>query len=101
MTLAWLLIALTSAFLAAFCFFPALELERQKRAVVLWGLAVPIAFSPLWIPLEEPFLRLLAAMTAIALLAKLYDLHVSASRALHPYFSTFVDIAHLTAKEIT
>jgi len=90
MTFAWFLIALTSAFLAALCFFPALELERRKRAVVLLGLASAIAFSPLWIPLEAPFVRLLAAMNATALLAKLYDLHVAASRVLHPNFSTFV-----------
>jgi hypothetical protein len=90
MILAWFAIALTSAFLAALFFFPALALERQKRAVVLAGLAAPIALSPLWIPSDAPLVRLLTAMNATALLVRLYDLHVAASRSPPPAFSDFV-----------
>ena len=87
MTLPFFIIALASAFLAALLFFPALRLERGTRAAVLVGLAAPIALSPLWIPPHAPSVRLLAAMNAIALLVKLYDLHVAASR---PAFGAFV-----------
>jgi hypothetical protein len=87
MTLAWFIIALATAFLAALLFFPALRLERRKRAVVLVGVAAPIVLSPLWIPSSAPSGRLLAAMNATALLVKLYDLHVASSR---PAFGAFV-----------
>ena len=90
MTLARFIIALASAFLAALGFFPALALERRMRAVVLTGLAAPVALSPLWIPLDAPFLRLVAAMNATALLVKLYDRHVAASQSLRPTLCAFV-----------
>ena len=89
MKLAWFILAIATAFLAALCSFPALALERRKRALVLAGLAVPIALSPLWIPAQAPG-RLLAAINAVALLIKLYDLHVSANRSMRPDFRTFV-----------
>jgi hypothetical protein len=89
MIFARLVLAIMTGFLAALCFFPALALERRKRAVVLAALAAPIALSPLWIPLHAPFGRLLAAMSATALLVKLYDLHISASRLICPDFRAF------------
>ena len=90
MKFAWCALAITTAYLAALCSFPALALERRQRTVVLAGLAVPIALSPLWIPAQAAFDRLLAAISAIALLVKLYDLHVSASRSMRPDFRTFL-----------
>jgi D-alanyl-lipoteichoic acid acyltransferase DltB (MBOAT superfamily) len=90
MKLAWFMVAVATAFLAALCAFPALALDRWKRAAVLAALAVPVALSPLWIPAQASAGRLLAAMNAIALLVKLYDLHVSASGSRRPDFRTFV-----------
>lgn len=76
--------------MAAVSAFPGLTLGGRKRAVLLLGLGVPISLSPLWIPLDAPFLRFLAALNATALLVKLHDLHVSASRSLYPGFRTFI-----------
>jgi len=89
MTLVYLLIAIAQAFLFALFFFPALRWSSWSRALLLIVLAVPVALSPLWIPLGKPFIRLLAAMNATAVLAKLYDLHVSAKHSVRPSFPAF------------
>ncbi len=83
-------VATATAVLPALLFFPALRLDRGKRAAVLLGLAVPIALSPLWIPPQAPPVRLLAAISATAVLVKLYDLHVGAGQSSRPGFRAFI-----------
>ena len=90
MRFARLAIALTTSYLAALLFFPALRLKRPKRTTVFVTLAVIIALSPLWVPLNTPSVRFLVALNATALLVKLYDLHVAADRSLSPGFLSFV-----------
>jgi hypothetical protein len=85
----YLLIAVAQQFLFALFFFPTLRWPGGRRTFVLIALGVPIALSPLWIPLEKPPLRMLAAMNATAILAKLYDLHVTANRSIRPGFPAF------------
>jgi hypothetical protein len=58
--------------------------------MVLGALAVFIALSPLWVPLDARLLRCLAAVNAVMLLVKLYDLHIGAGQSRRPSFSSFL-----------
>lgn len=84
------IIAVTSAYAAALLSFGTLTLERRIRAAVLGALAVTITLSPLWVPLDARLLRFLAAVNAVMLLVKLYDLHVGAGKSTRPNFSSFL-----------
>lgn len=86
----YLLLAVTTAFLISGAFFFALGFNRAARLITLLVLAVPISLSPLLIPPQARFLRFLASITAVMLLAKLYDLHVSAGRGLRPQLPQFL-----------
>jgi MBOAT, membrane-bound O-acyltransferase family len=90
MILARLGLALAVAVLSAAAFFPALALDRWKRAGVLLAVYVPILLSPLLIPARPPFVRFLASLNAVALFVKLYDLHVDAGHGRRPTWWTFV-----------
>lgn len=89
MEMIYLPIAVVQQFLFALLFFPTLRWPGGRRTLGLIALGVPIALSPLWIPLEKPPLRMLAAMNATAILAKLYDLHMTAIRSIRPGFPAF------------
>jgi hypothetical protein len=89
MTLASFILAVATAYLAALLFFPALRLETRKRTAALIGSGALIAVSPLWIPLYMRSVRFFAALNAIALLVKLYDLHLAAGQSIRPRFGAF------------
>src|SRR4051794_37475700 len=86
------MLALSSslAFLAAFLSYPALALDRARRRSVLVLLGTSILLTPLLIPAGRPFPRLLASVLAVALSAKLYDLHVGAGRGCRPGLRAFL-----------
>ena len=67
------------AILSACAFYPALWLSRRRRTVVLVILCCLIAATPAIIPLAARLPRALAAVTAVTLAVKLYDLHVGAA----------------------
>jgi hypothetical protein len=90
MMAAHLLLAVSATFVASAAFFFALGLSPRLRLVTLLALAVPISLSPLLIPPHARFLRFLASVTAVMLLAKLYDLHLSAGRGLRPQLRHFL-----------
>src|SRR5260221_10654977 len=81
--------AVAISFAAALAFFPALALARWKRVTALLAVYIPVALAPLVIPPNARFIRFLATVISVALLAKLYDLAVGARRGLRPDFRTF------------
>jgi hypothetical protein len=85
-----LLLAVLTAFAAGAASFPAFGLSRGKRAAALLTLSIPIFLSPLLIPAEARFLRVLASITAVMVAIKLYDLHVGANRGLRPDLQRFL-----------
>jgi hypothetical protein len=90
MIFARLTLALLIAVAAAVAFFPALALDRRKRACVLLGVYIPVLLSPLLVPAGAPFVRWLASLNAVALFGKLLDLHLGAGRGSRPTWRTFV-----------
>jgi hypothetical protein len=89
MIFAWLALAITTAVAAATAFFPALALRHGLRAGVLFVVLVPIALSPLLVPAGAPFVRFLASVNAVALAAKLYDMHRGTEEGRRPNWRTF------------
>jgi hypothetical protein len=67
-------LALTAAFAAATCFFPALGWGRRARALAFVALAPLVLLTPLLLPADRRLLRYLAAVLATVLAVKLYDL---------------------------
>lgn len=82
--------AITTGFLASATFFLALGFGHRIRLAVLVCLALPILLSPLLIPAEAPFLRFLASIASVTLLAKLWDVHFGACRASMASLWTFL-----------
>src|SRR6478736_561934 len=82
--------AVAVAFALAAAFYPALALGRRVRLGVLAVLLPPILLAPVLIPPGHRFARFLAAVLAVALTAKLYDLHVGACRGHHPDLRSFL-----------
>ncbi len=88
--LARLFFAILTALLASAVFFFALGLARRLRLMALLGLAFPILLTPLWIPAKAPFLRFLAAVHSVMLVAKLWDIHFGIERRFRPKPGRFV-----------
>jgi len=72
------------AIAAACAFYPALGLRRGRRAVVLTILCCLIVATPTLIPRSARLPRVLAAVTAVTLVVKLYDLDVGAAAGVQP-----------------
>ena len=83
-------IACSLALAASVAFYPAIALGHRVRLGVLTVLLPPILLSPLLVPSGHRFARFLAAVLAVALTAKLYDLHLGARRGHRPDLRTFL-----------
>jgi hypothetical protein len=79
-----LLGAVALEFAAATAFYPALGRPGRVRLAVLAVLWPVIMASPWLVGFEHPFHRFLASVVAVALVAKLYDVHVGAARGFRP-----------------
>jgi hypothetical protein len=86
---ALLLIVAATQLLAA-AFFPALTWGASRRFALLMVLGAAVLASPCLIPPGRPFLRFLAAVNAISLAVKLYDLDFAARRGIRPRLSEFL-----------
>jgi hypothetical protein len=86
----WLFIALLSGYLAALLAYPILTLRGPLRSILIALLMTAVALSPLWVPYTARLLRFFAVVGNVALLVKLYDLHVGSSGARRPDFRTFL-----------
>src|SRR5689334_7521052 len=77
MALGRLLLAVAAAHLTALAAFPLLRLGRWPRACTFIALGIPILVTPLLVPAEARLLRFFAAVNAVVLLAKLYDVLIA------------------------
>jgi hypothetical protein len=96
----WLAIAFPVAVaLAIACSFqPALGLPKGRRLLVLGVLELLVLLTPLLVALDQTFARFLATVLAIALAAKLFDLHIGASRGDRPdFWNVFTYLINLTS----
>jgi MBOAT, membrane-bound O-acyltransferase family len=84
----WLTIAFPVAVaLAVACSFqPALGLPKGRRLAVLGAVELLVMLTPMLVAPEWTFARFLASVLAVALAAKLFDLHVGASLGDRPSF---------------
>src|SRR5262245_12600749 len=82
--------ALTAEFTVAALFYPALTLNRSKRAAVLVCLCVGIMLAPFLIIREASAMRLFAAVSAEILCVKLYDVHIGVSIGVRPKLRAFL-----------
>jgi hypothetical protein len=87
--MAELALSLTVAYAAAAAFFLTLGAIRPLRTAALLALGGAALASPLLIPGEPP-LRLAAALNAIAVAVKLYDLHLDPGRAARFKFPSYL-----------
>jgi hypothetical protein len=93
-----LILAVAVALALACCFHPALGLPRGRRLVVLAILTTAVLLTPLLVPADRRFPRLLAGVLAVALGAKLFDLNLGADRGFRPDFrTTFLFLINLVS----
>lgn len=90
MALPWFALSAASSFCVALAFYPALRLPERRRFFVLLFLQLLILLSPLAIPANARFLRLLGSIGAITFTLKLYDLHIGAAVGARPALPRFV-----------
>lgn len=83
-------LALAIAYSAAVCFYPALRLDRRARFIVLVVLVGIVLSSPLLIPADARFLRLLATVLVVMPGCKLWDLHNDPVGIARPSFGDFL-----------
>jgi hypothetical protein len=83
-------LALTIAFAAATCFYPALRLRRGARLTVLVVLTGIVLSSPLVIPPQARFLRMVAAAILVMPPVKMWDQHYYPAGRLRPSFVEFL-----------
>jgi MBOAT, membrane-bound O-acyltransferase family len=96
----WLAIAFPVAVaLAIACsFYPALRLPRGPRLAVLAAVELLVLLTPILVDPNRLFARFLASVLAIALAAKLFDLHLGASLGDRPNFwDVFTYLINLTS----
>jgi hypothetical protein len=79
-------LAVAIALTVSCAFYPALGLPGGRRLVVLLALELVVLLTPLLVGPGRLFGRLLVAILAVALAAKLFDLHLGASRGHRPGF---------------
>jgi len=83
-------LAVSLSVAAAAAFYPALALGRARRLGLLVIWLMVILPTPLLVAPDHRFPRLLAAIMAIAMSVKLYDLHVGASQGHRPELKSFL-----------
>jgi len=96
----WLAIALPVAVaLAIACSFqPALGLPKGRRLAVLCVVELLVLLTPLLVAPDQMFARLLVGVLAVALAAKLFDLHIGASSGDRPgFWDVFTYLINLTS----
>jgi MBOAT, membrane-bound O-acyltransferase family len=96
----WLALAFPVAVaLAVACSFAlALGLSKRRRLAVLGVVELLVLLTPLLVSLDRPFARFLAGVLAVALAAKLFDLHLGASLGDRPSFrDVFTYLINLTS----
>ena len=79
-----------AASISALTFFPALRAPRHFRGMLLVLACAAILATPWIITPGARLLRCLAAILAVTLSIKLYDLHVGAARGVRPSFLGFL-----------
>jgi hypothetical protein len=88
--LTWFAIACGGEVAVALLYFPALRAAGRVR-VALWAASsVTIASAPLLIPPYARLPRCLAAVLAVTVVAKLWDLHRGAARGRRPTFGPYL-----------
>ena len=90
MTALSILLALAAAFAIAAGFYPALALGARSRATCALLFGIGIAMTPLLIPAEARFARLVVACVAACYVLKLIDLHIGALRGQRVDFRSFL-----------
>ncbi len=96
----WLAIALpVGVAIAVACSFqPALRLPRRPRLLVLGAIELVVLLTPLLVDPDRKFARFLASVLAIALAAKMFDLHLGADHRDRPSFwNVFTYLINLTS----
>ncbi|HZN64890.1 MAG TPA: MBOAT family O-acyltransferase [Tepidisphaeraceae bacterium] len=83
-------LAVAWAFAAGCAFFPALRLPQRARASLLAICVAAAVAAPLAIPPSATGLRFLAAVLAVAVVWKLYDLHRSPACGIRMGFAAYV-----------
>ncbi len=84
----WLAIAIASALAASVATWVVLGWPRERRGPWVIAGLLAVAAAPLWVPGSDPAFRVPAALVSIAMLLKLYDLHVGGR--LRPPLRQFV-----------
>lgn len=84
------LLACGYAVAAAVAFYPALRARPRVRFALWMGLSGAILVTPLFLPPHTRILRFLAAVLAVALVAKMWDTHVGAARHRTPGFGEYL-----------
>ena len=90
MTALSIFLALAAAFALAACFYPALALGPRGRVVCACVLGIGIALTPLLVPADSRFTRLVVACLAASYAMKLIDLHFGALRGRRVDFRSFL-----------
>ena len=76
-------------FTVALSFYPTLAWTRTQRRPLAILVIVLIALTPLGVPATARFPRFFAAVMAVALMVKLYDLHRTCGPSLRPTFGGY------------
>ncbi len=93
-----MILAVATALAVSCLFYPALGWPSSRRLVVLAVVSTAVLLTPLLVPPDRLFPRLLAGVLAVALAAKLFDLHLGAGRGFRPGFrATFAYLINLTS----
>ena len=94
----FLILAVGTALALSCSFYPTLGLPRGRRLAVLAILTTLILLTPLIVPPDRRFPRLLAGVLAVALSVKLFDLYLGADRGFRPGFrAAFLFLINLTS----
>ena len=83
-------LAAGAASACALAFFPALRAPSRTRQLLLILITALILATPWTVPPSARFLRCLAAILAVTLSIKLYDLHLGAARGVRPSLIEFL-----------
>lgn len=78
------------AFALALAFYPVLSAKRSVRVYCILVLGSAIALTPLLVPGDAPFARLVAACITSFFVLKIVDLHVGACQSWQPSFAEFL-----------
>jgi MBOAT membrane-bound O-acyltransferase family protein len=86
----YLALAIVIPYLLAILCYPILARKDRLGQLALIVLCLPIALSPCLIPTGKPLPRFLAAVVAVVIIVKLFDLRYEVRRGSGPSWSTFV-----------